>query len=66
MHAQGSADDSPVRVLTTLSPGAFEQFFLDRVALAKSVQRSDPGFQERLLEIVRRYPRWLAPPPMPE
>ena len=65
VHAQGSADDRPVRLLTTLSPGAFEQFFLDRVALAKSVQRSDPGFQERLLEIVRRYPRWLAPPPAP-
>lgn len=65
VHAQGSADDRPVRLLTTLSPGAFEQFFLDRVELAKSVQRSDPGFQERLLEIVRRYPRWLAPPPAP-
>ena len=65
VHAQGSTDDRPVRLLTTLSPGAFEQFFLDRVALAKSVQRSDPGFQARLLEIVRRYPRWLAPPPDP-
>ena len=66
VHAQGSADDRPVRLLTTLSPGAFDQFFLDRVELAKSVQRSDPGFQDRLLEIVRRYPRWLAPPPAPE
>ena len=66
VHAQGSADDRPVRLLVTLSPGAFEQFFLDRVELAKSIQRSDAGFQERLLGIVRRYPRWLAPPPMPE
>ena len=65
VHAQGSADDRPVRLLTTFSPGAFEQFFIDRVALAKSVQRSDPGFQQKILEIVRRYPRWLAPPPDP-
>ncbi|HSD16273.1 MAG TPA: cupin domain-containing protein [Thermomonas sp.] len=65
VHAQGSADDRPVRLLVTLAPGAFEQFFLDRVELAKSVPRSDPGFQDRLLEIVGRYPRWLAPPPVP-
>ena len=65
VHAQGSADDRPVKLLTTLSPGAFEQFFIDRVELAKSVQRGDPGFQDRLLEIVRRYPRWPAPPPAP-
>lgn len=65
VHEQGSADDRPVRLLVTLSPGAFERFFLDRVELAKSVQRGDPGFQDRLLEIVRRYPRWLAPPPGP-
>ena len=62
VHAQGSADGQPVRLLTTLSPGAFEQFFLDRVELAKAVGRDDPGFQDRMLEIVRRYPRWLAPP----
>lgn len=66
VHAQGSAGDRPVRLLVTLSPGAFERFFVDRVELAKSIQRTDPGFQDRLLEIVRRYPRWLAPPPMPE
>ena len=66
VHAQGSADDRPVRVLTTLSPGAFEQFFIDRVELAKTVPRSDPSFQDRMLEIVRRYPRWLAPPPAVE
>ena len=63
VHAQGSADETPVRLLATFSPGAFDQFFIDRVELAKSVTRSDPGFQQRLVEIVRRYPRWLASPP---
>ena len=65
VHAQGSADEKPVKLLATFSPGAFDRFFIDRVELAKSVQRSDAGFQDRLVEIVRRYPRWLAPPPVP-
>lgn len=65
VHAQGSADERPVKLLATFSPGAFDRFFIDRVELAKSIQRSDPGFQDRLVEIVRRYPRWLAPPPAP-
>ena len=65
VHAQGNNAQVPVKVLLTLTPGGFEQFFIDRVALAKSVQRSDPGFQQKILEIVRRYPRWLAPPPDP-
>ncbi|MEG3049046.1 MAG: cupin domain-containing protein [Thermomonas sp.] len=65
VHAQGSADERPVTLLATFSPGAFDRFFIDRVELAKSVQRSDAGFQDRLVEIVRRYPRWLAPPPVP-
>ena len=65
VHAQGSADERPVKLLATFSPGAFDRFFIDRVELAKSIQRSDPGFQDRLVEIVRRYPRWLASPPVP-
>lgn len=63
VHAQGSADDAPVRLLTRISPGGFEQFFLDRVALARSVDRGDPDFQDRMMELVRRYPQWLGPPP---
>ena len=63
VHAQGSAGDGPVRLLTRLSPGGFEQFFLDRVELARSVGRGDPEFQDRMMELVRRYPQWLGPPP---
>ncbi|MGJ4802425.1 cupin domain-containing protein [Luteimonas sp. SDU82] len=66
VHAQGSADDRPVKLLTRLSPGGFEQFFLDRVELAKTVGREDPGFQDRMMEIVRRYPQWLGPAPTAE
>ena len=66
VHAQGSADDRPVRLLTRLSPGGFEQFFLDRVELTRSVGRDHPDFQRRMLEIVRRYPQWLGPAPPAE
>ena len=63
VHAQGSADTQPVKLLTRLSPGGFEQFFLDRVELARTVGREHPDFQNRMMELVRRYPQWLGPPP---
>ncbi|MGY1408802.1 MULTISPECIES: cupin domain-containing protein [unclassified Luteimonas] len=66
VHAQGSADGNPVRLLTRLSPGGFEQFFLDRVELARTIGREHPDFQQRMLEIVRRYPQWLGPAPSAE
>ena len=60
-HAQGSADDKPVRVLMTVSPGEFEAFFLDRVDLVKSIPREHADFQRRYLEIVRKHSTWLKP-----
>jgi quercetin dioxygenase-like cupin family protein len=60
-HAQGSADDKPVRVLTTVSPGEFEAFFLDRVALVAKTPRGHPDFQRLYLEIVRKHAKWLQP-----
>jgi hypothetical protein len=60
-HAQGSADDKPVRVLTKLSPGGFESFFLDRADLVKKTPRDHPDFQRLYLEIVRKHSRWLQP-----
>lgn len=66
VHAQGSAGDGVVRLLTRLSPGGFEQFFLDRVELARTIGREHPDFQQRMLEIVRRYPQWLGPAPSTE
>ncbi len=60
-HAQGSADDKPVRMLITVSPGEFEAFFLDRVDLMKRMPRSHPDFQRMYLEIVRKHSKWLQP-----
>lgn len=60
-HAQGSADDKPVRVLVTVSPGQFEAFFLDRVGLVAKTPRSHPDFQRLYLEIVRKHSKWLQP-----
>ena len=60
-HAQGSATDQPVRLLTTFTPGGFEAFFLDRVALARTVQRGDEDFQPRMMEVVHRHGQWLQP-----
>lgn len=60
-HAQGSADDKPVRVLVTVSPGQFQEFFLDRVALTAKTPRGHPDFQSSYLEIIRKHSRWLRP-----
>lgn len=60
-HAQGSADEKPVRLLVTLSPGEFESFFLDRADLVTSTPRGHPDFQRLYLEIVRKHSRWLQP-----
>jgi quercetin dioxygenase-like cupin family protein len=65
-HSQGSADDRPVRLLATFSPGAFDAFFLDRVELGKSVRRGDPDFQPRMLELVGKYSYWLQPAGAPD
>lgn len=60
-HAQGSADEKPVRLLVTISPGAFERFFLDRVELLTKTPRDHPDFRRRYLEIVRKHSKWLQP-----
>lgn len=60
-HAQGSADDKPVRVLITVSPGEFEAFFLDRVGLVAKTPRGHADFQRLYLEIVRKHSKWLQP-----
>jgi len=60
-HAQGSATDRPVKLLTTFSPGGFEAFFLDRVELARTVRRGDEDFLPRMMEVVGRHGAWLQP-----
>jgi len=60
-HAQGSADDLPVKLLTTFTPGGFEAFFLDRVELARTVRRGDEEFLPRMMDVVHRHGAWLQP-----
>lgn len=46
-HAQGNRGKVPVRVLLAMTPGGFEQSFLDRVELFKTVRPGDPDFRRR-------------------
>jgi quercetin dioxygenase-like cupin family protein len=61
VHAQGNASQAPVKLLLTLTPGGFEQFFIDRAALYETTKRDDPGFQEKMIELAGRQGRWLQP-----
>ena len=64
-HAQGNRTAEPVRLLLTVTPGGFEQFFIDRAELHKTVQRGDPGFQDEMVKIAMRHGRWLQPAEAP-
>jgi quercetin dioxygenase-like cupin family protein len=52
-HAQGNRGKVPVRVLLTMTPGGFEQSFLDRVELFKTVKPGDPDFRKRRDEVTK-------------
>ncbi len=60
-HAQGNRTQQPVKLLLTITPGGFEQFFIDRAELYKTVKRGDPAFQDRMIELAMRHGRWLQP-----
>ena len=49
-HAQGNLGKVPVRVLLTMTPGGFEQSFIDRVELFKTVKPDDPDFRKKRKE----------------
>ena len=65
VHAQGNNAQVPVKVLLTLTPGGFEQFFIDRAELYKTVKRDDPGFQGEMIKLAMRQGRWLQPADAP-
>ena len=52
-HAQGNRGKVPVRVLLTMTPGGFEQSFLDRVNLFKTVKPDDPEFRRMRDELTK-------------
>jgi mannose-6-phosphate isomerase-like protein (cupin superfamily) len=53
-HAQGNFGKIPVRLLVTTSPGGFEQFFLDRVELFKTMKPENPEFGKRMDAIIEK------------
>lgn len=52
-HAQGNRGNVPVRVLLTMTPGGFEQSFLDRVRLFETVKPGDPDFRRKRDELIK-------------
>jgi len=61
VHAQGNRTGQPVKLLLTLTPGGFEQFFVDRAALYTTTRRGDPDFQEKMIALAGRHAQWLQP-----
>jgi hypothetical protein len=57
-HGQGNFTKSPVRLLTTFTPGGFDLFFRDRVELFKTLKPCDPAFQKELNEL-REKQKWV-------
>ena len=52
-HAQGNRGKVPVRVLLTMTPGGFEQSFLDRARLFETVKPGDPEFRRKRDEFTK-------------
>lgn len=64
-HSQGNATRAPVKLLTTFSPGGFEDFFLDRVELFKTMKRGSPGFGGEMRKLLDKHSRWIQPAEAP-
>ena len=58
-HAQGNPAGQPVRLLTTFSPGGFDQFFVDRTELFKRAKRGTPEFSEGMRELRKKHAQWI-------
>jgi len=58
-HGQGNFTKNPVRLLTTFTPGGFDQFFRDRVELFKTTKPGDSAFQEKFDELRARHGKWV-------
>lgn len=54
VHAQGNFGKVPVKILVTVLPGGFEQFFEDRVELFKKTPTSDPEFEAKIKAVIAR------------
>jgi quercetin dioxygenase-like cupin family protein len=58
-HGQGNFTKNPVRLLTTFTPGGFDLFFKDRVALFKTVKPGDPIFQSKFNVLREKHKSWV-------
>lgn len=58
-HGQGNFTEKPVRLLTTFTPGGFDEFFRDRVELFKGVKPGDVRFQKSFDELRVRHRQWV-------
>ncbi len=58
-HGQANADTVPTRVLLTFTPSAYEQFFRDRVELAKTMKPDDPAFTDKFNELRRKHSKYV-------
>jgi quercetin dioxygenase-like cupin family protein len=58
-HGQGNFTKTPVRLLTTFTPGGFDQFFRDRVDLFKTVKPGDPTFQQKFDKLREKHRKWV-------
>lgn len=54
-HGQGNFGTVPVRLLLTISPSGFEQMFVDRIELFKTIKPTDSKFKGKFDEIRRKH-----------
>lgn len=53
-HVQGNLGKVPVKVLLTMTPGGFEESFIDRAEMFKTVKPDSPDFRKKLEEIMTK------------
>ena len=58
-HGQGNFGTSPNKVLLTFTPSAYEEFFMDRVELFKTVKPDSPEFTDRFNELRRKHAKYV-------
>lgn len=54
-HAQGNFTDEKVRVLITLSPSGFENFFVERSAIVKEHPPGTEEYNRRMMELGKTF-----------
>ncbi len=60
-HGQGNFGKTPVKLLLTIRPSGFEQFFKDRVELFKTIKPGDPLFQQKIDELRAKNKKYAEP-----